>query len=68
MDAALKVAVARKHRRGDEVTARDGFCNFCWQGTRVTNTGCTAISDDVESELRERIDQIRLFEVFGHNA
>ena len=68
MNAALKVAVARKDCRSDEVTACDSLRDFHWKGTGVADTSGTAIGDDVEAELRERVNQIRLFEVFGHNA
>ena len=47
---AFKIAVTRQHRGNRELRALNGFFNGFRQWTRITDTGCTAVSNQVESK------------------
>ena len=58
IDAALEIAVARQHRRGDEVVLGDGRRNLRRQRAGIADAGGAAEADDVEAELVERLLQL----------
>ena len=68
MDARLEVAVARQHRRADEVVLRDRVVDLGRQVAGVADAGRAAVGGDVEAELLEVGQQPRLLEVLGDDA
>ncbi len=55
MHAAFEVAVARQHRRHHQVMILDGLFDIVVQRAGVTDTGRTAITHQVETQLVERL-------------
>ena len=68
VDASFEVAVARKDRCSYQVIAGDSFRHFAGQRTRVADAGRASVADHVESKLCQRVDQVGMFEIFGHDA
>ena len=67
MNASLEVAIAREHRGDDQILIGDRFGDVGRQRPRVADAGRAAVADDVEAERVERVLQIRLREVVGHD-
>ena len=67
IDAALEVAVAGKHRAGDEVVLVDRLGDRLRQRPGIADAGRAAIADEVEAERVEMLLQPGLLQIFGHH-
>ena len=65
IDAALEIAVARQHRRGDQIVLGDRRRNLRRQRAGIADAGGAAVADEVEAELVERLLQAGGFEIVG---
>src|ERR1035437_8491455 len=65
---ALEVAIAREHRRHDEIVVLDGLRDGGIERPAVADTGRAAIAGESEPELLQRLEEIRAAQVFGHRA
>ena len=63
VDAALKVSVPREHRGHREIVVIDGLRDFFIQGTRVSDTGSAAVTDEVEPQGFKVVHESGLFVV-----
>ena len=67
MHAPFKIAIARKHRRRDEIARVDGFSHRFGQRTRIADAGRAAVTDNIETKLFEIRQQSRFREIFMHH-
>ena len=63
--AALEIAVAGQHRRGDQPLVVDGLGDRRRQRAGIADAGGAAEADQVEADLVELLLQARLVEIFG---
>jgi hypothetical protein len=68
VDARLEVAVAGQHRRRDQVVGDDGLLDPGVQRAGVADAGGAAVGREAEAELRQRLQQSGLGQIFGHDA
>ncbi len=64
-DAAFEIAVAGKHRRGNDAVLVDGFGDLFIERTGIADAGRAAIADEVEAELVEILLQAGIGEIFA---
>ena len=53
VNTPLKIAVSGQHSRGNQILAGDGLDDFTGERPRVANTSRTAITNDIEAQLRQ---------------
>ncbi len=65
MDARLEIAIAGKNRRRDKIILHDNVLNRGRERPGVSDAGCAAITDRLESEPVQIGLQARFLEVVG---
>ena len=67
IDAALEIAIAREHRRGNEVLVVDRFRDLRRKRAGIADAGGAAEADEVVAELVQILLQARLVQIFRHH-
>ena len=65
VDAAFEIAIARQHRRGDQIIVVDRLGILRRQRTGIADAGRAAEADEIEAELVEIFLQSGLVEIFA---
>ena len=66
--AAFEIAIAAKHRRGDQIAVGHGIGHRLRQRPAVADARRAAVADGLEAECIERIGHAGFFEIVGHHA
>ncbi len=68
MDARLEIAVAGKHRRGDQIIFDDGILNCRMQRAGIADAGRAAVTDQIEAEFVQIRLQAGLVQIIADDA
>ena len=68
VNAAFEIAITREHARADNVRACYGSRNFRFQRPGIADAGRAAVTDRVETECIEVVDESGFLEVVGYDS
>ena len=68
VDACLEIAIAGKHRRGDQIIFHHGILDRRMQRTGIADARRAAVADEVETEFVEERLQTGLVQIIGDDA